>query len=183
MQNDTTSQQSLLASFSSDGDGDIDVDCEQLCSQKEAKFTSSISFLLPLCPPGILIASWCIFLASVTLNAVLIYTQYQSSNDQTASASTATLSSFMGPSAYSGLNLDTPSVHYHHTDYWSENITKADELWDGIETNSMVVALTDEFADAHDLPRSDRFPWDAKKGRYFVKVFHQLHCLVSKTLP
>jgi hypothetical protein len=179
MHNDKTSQQSLLASFSSDGD----IDREQLCSQKHAKSTSRIDLVFPSFPPRILVVSWCIFLASVTLNAVLIYMQYQSSNDQTASTSTATLSSFMGPSAYSGLNLDTPSVHYHHTDYWSENITKADELWDGIETNSMVVALTDEFADAHNLPRSDRFPWDARKGRYFVKVFHQLHCLVSGTLP
>jgi hypothetical protein len=179
MHNDKTSQQSLLASFSSDGD----IDREQLCSQKHAKSTSRIDLVFPSFPPRILVVSWCIFLASVTLNAVLIYMQYQSSNDQTASASTATLSSFMGPSAYSGLNLDTPSVHYHHTDYWSENITKADELWDGIETNSMVVALTDQFADAHNLPRSDRFPWDARKGRYFVKVFHQLHCLVSGTLP
>jgi hypothetical protein len=165
MHNDKTSQQSLLASFSSDGD----IDREQLCSQKHAKSTSRIDLVFPSFPPRILVVSWCIFLASVTLNAVLIYMQYQSSNDQTASASTATLSSFMGPSAYSGLNLDTPSVHYHHTDYWSENITKADELWDGIETNSMVVALTDEFADAHNLPRSD--------------LFHQLHCLVSGTLP
>jgi hypothetical protein len=179
MHNDKTSQQSLLASFSSDGD----IDREQLCSQKHAKSTSRIDLVFPSFPPRILVVSWCIFLASVTLNAVLIYMQYQSSNDQTASASTATLSSFMGPSAYSGLNLDTPSVHYHHTDYWSENITKADELWDGIETNSMVVALTDQFADAHNLPRSDRFPWDARKGRYFVKIFHQLHCLVSGTLP
>jgi hypothetical protein len=43
----------------------------------------------------------------------------------------------------------------------------------------MVVALDDSFADTHGLPRSDRFPWDEGKGRYFIKVFHQLHCLVN----
>jgi hypothetical protein len=44
----------------------------------------------------------------------------------------------------------------------------------------MVVALSDDFANALGLPRSERFPWDHRKGRYFIKVFHQLHCLVSE---
>ncbi|KAH8714037.1 hypothetical protein GQ44DRAFT_762659 [Phaeosphaeriaceae sp. PMI808] len=87
------------------------------------------------------------------------------------------LSSFMGKSAYTGLGLDTPTVYHHHSGYWSVNDTLSDELWDSVDTNPMVVALTDEFADAHGLPRSDRFAWDKSKGRYFVKVFHQLHCL------
>ncbi|KAF2272787.1 uncharacterized protein EI97DRAFT_483132, partial [Westerdykella ornata] len=76
-----------------------------------------------------------------------------------------------------GLGLDVPKVHYHHTDYWGNNSTLSDILWDGIDTNPMVVALSDEFADTHGLPRSGRFPWDRRKGRYFVKVYHQLHCL------
>jgi len=78
-----------------------------------------------------------------------------------------------------GLSLDTPTVHHHHTDYWSKNTTVSDALWDEIDTDPMVVALDHNFADTHGLPRSDRFPWDEQKGRYFIKVFHQLHCLVS----
>ncbi|KAF1953407.1 hypothetical protein CC80DRAFT_420459, partial [Byssothecium circinans] len=82
-------------------------------------------------------------------------------------------------SAYTGLSLDTPSIHHHHTKYWGSNQTRIDELWEAIDTNPVVVALTDEFADAHNLPHSDRFPWVKTKGRYFVKGFHQLHCLLS----
>ena len=43
----------------------------------------------------------------------------------------------------------------------------------------MAVALTDEYAESHGLPIADRFPWDDDKGLYFIKAFHQLHCLVS----
>lgn len=118
----------------------------------------------------VLIAVSCIALASLSLNVVLILPQV---------SQTSSFSTLEGISAYTGLGLDVPSVHFHHTDYWSPNQTRADELWEGIDTNPMVVALTDEFADLHGLPHSDRFPWDKSKGRYFVKVFHQLHCLVG----
>ncbi|KAF2204313.1 hypothetical protein GQ43DRAFT_438035 [Delitschia confertaspora ATCC 74209] len=75
------------------------------------------------------------------------------------------------------LGLDIPVTYYHHTDYWGMNQTRADELWEAIDTNPMVVALSDQWVDAHGLPKSDRWAWDEGKGRYFVKVFHQLHCL------
>jgi hypothetical protein len=178
MSDDTTSEHPLLASFSGDGGED----CERSVQEKRHSHISDIKFLLPLCRPSILIVSWCTCLASVTVNFFLVYLQYRSFNIRNDSISTAPQSSFMGQSAYTGLSLDTPAVHYHHTDYWSKNSTKADELWESIDTNPMVVALTDDFADAHNLPRSDRFPWDDNKGRYFVKVFHQLHCLVSEEL-
>lgn len=119
---------------------------------------------------GLLIALLCIALVSLTTNVFLILRGHPQS---------PLPSSCDGRSAYTGLGLDTPSTHFHHTEYWGSNQTRADQLWESIDTNPMVVALTDTFADAHDLPRSDRFPWDKSKGRYFIKVFHQLHCLVS----
>ena len=47
----------------------------------------------------------------------------------------------------------------------------------------MIVALSDEWAAEHDLPRSVfRFPWDeGSKGIYYLKAYHGLHCLVSYT--
>ena len=83
----------------------------------------------------------------------------------------------MPPSPYSGLALDTPTIYHHHTAYWSTNSTESDRLWDAIDTDPMVVALHDSWATAHNLSLSSRWPWDPSKGRYFLKLFHQLHCL------
>ena len=80
-------------------------------------------------------------------------------------------------SPYSGLALDRPTIYHHHTPYWGANATLADTLWDGIDTDPMVIALTDAYAFAHNLSLSSRWPWDRRKGRYFLKMFHQLHCL------
>ncbi|TGO26868.1 hypothetical protein BPAE_0051g00030 [Botrytis paeoniae] len=64
-------------------------------------------------------------------------------------------------------------------DYMSNNDTLQDEMWDGIDTSPLVVALDDEWATEHQLPLSVfRFPWDPEaKGIYFLKAFHGLHCL------
>lgn len=98
-----------------------------------------------------------------------------------------------------GLEYDTPVVYRHHNDWWSSNQTIADELWENLDTGKlciphitwsdanrhqdpMVVQLGDEWAEDHGLPESRRFAWDDKKGRYHLKLFHQLHCLVSKSV-
>jgi hypothetical protein len=166
MIHDTKTEQALLPSHTRDNDDDNDDD------HGLRKYPSTSSNTAWLHRPGTLIALLCISFMSVTLNLILINPSLRtdSMNPPPVPAS---------KSAYTGLSLVTPSIHYHHTDYWSANQTLADELWESIDTDPMVVALTDEYADSHDLPRSDRFPWDVSKGRYFVKVFHQLHCLVS----
>ena len=41
----------------------------------------------------------------------------------------------------------------------------------------MVVALPDSWVKQHDLPPSARWPWDETRGRYFVRAFHEIHCL------
>ncbi len=173
MNRDKTSEHPLLSSYPHDDEEDV---------RHEQEITQPVlknNLLCQLCQPTVLIALSCITVASLVLNTWLLYLQFSGlrhlSENVPQVASPATL---MGKSAYTALGLDTPSIHYHHTEYWGKNQTRADELWESIDTNPMVVALSDDFADAHGLPRSDRFPWDETKGRYFVKVFHQLHCLV-----
>lgn len=43
----------------------------------------------------------------------------------------------------------------------------------------MVIAPTWEWAQSKGLSDSWAFPWDPNRRIYFIKVFHQLHCLVS----
>lgn len=86
-------------------------------------------------------------------------------------------SGLLPASTYSGLALDTPVLYEHNTPYWGTNQTLADELWESIDTDPMVVALSDDWAVSHGLDVSARWPWDRSKGRYFLKMFHQLHCL------
>ncbi|MCJ1271668.1 hypothetical protein MMC22_011573 [Lobaria immixta] len=76
-----------------------------------------------------------------------------------------------------GLGFDTPVIYQSSTDYWGDNETLADELWNGMDTDPIVVALTDDYAQQHGLKMSGRFPWDDEKGIYFLKAFHNLHCL------
>jgi hypothetical protein len=156
MDRDATSGHSLLPPHSHDEDTEIALGKNPRCR----------------CRSDSLLALLCISSLSIALNIFLVYTDLKIFPAESYSG-------FACKSAYTGLSLDTPTIHYHHTDYWSANQTLADESWESIDTNPMVVALTDEYADSHSLPRSGRFPWDVSKGRYFVKVFHQLHCLVS----
>lgn len=78
-----------------------------------------------------------------------------------------------------GLAYDTPLINQPHNEYWGENETLADELWDDLNTDTVAVQFSDEYAREHDLPRSARFPWDDSKGVYFIKALHEIHCLVS----
>lgn len=171
MNRDTNSEHPLLSAYPQD-DGDV------ITQEKRITVTPKPNWLRAFSRPVAVIAIICISFASITLNVILLWLQYRVFHERIQNVQSAPYSSLMGKSAYTGLALDTPSTHFHHTDYWGPNRTLADALWESVDTNPMVVALTDEFAKAHDLPLSDRFPWDETKGRYFVKVFHQLHCLV-----
>lgn len=82
-----------------------------------------------------------------------------------------------------GLGYSHPVEYKVHTEYGDINTSLADELWDAIDSSPIIVALTDEYAHAHGLERSARFPWDDGKGIYHVKAFHHLHCLVSQFFP
>lgn len=95
---------------------------------------------------------------------------------------------------------DNPSSPYAHlrrtreepyvqvTDYYasqnnnnsssSNNNTLQDSLWDAINIDNGVVALSDKYASKHHLSTAQlRFPWDAAKGVYVLHGFHNLYCV------
>lgn len=74
-----------------------------------------------------------------------------------------------------GLTFDSP-VPYEQI--WPHNETRDEEMWLNTDASPVVVALTHEYAEEHGLPPSFPFPWDDGKSVYYLKVFHQLHCLV-----
>ncbi|MCJ1314644.1 hypothetical protein MMC25_008326 [Agyrium rufum] len=88
------------------------------------------------------------------------------------------LDRYSGASKFTQLTYDTPKIYRSRTEYWGENETLADELWDSIDVSPLTVALTDEWAQDQGLEVSEsRFPWDDSKGLYFLKAFHLVHCL------
>ena len=74
-----------------------------------------------------------------------------------------------------------PSVHFPYSTGYGPEITNhslADERWEAIDINAGIVAISDEWATEHNLPPTQRFPWDSSKGVYTLSAFHTLHCLV-----
>lgn len=58
------------------------------------------------------------------------------------------------------------------------NETAWNELWDQHSNyDHGVLALDDAYALAMDLPRAQRWPWDANKGIYIINSYHNLHCV------
>ena len=66
----------------------------------------------------------------------------------------------------------------HSSPYSSHNLTEVRELWEAISIDDGMVALPDTFVATMGLPKAQRFPWDEKKGLYFLHGYHNLHCLV-----
>lgn len=81
------------------------------------------------------------------------------------------------PSSYANLLRTREEPYVIITDYSSDNETLQDQLWHNINVDSAVVALSDEWADRHNLRTAQRFPWDQTKGIYILHGFHNLHCL------
>ncbi|KAK1139856.1 hypothetical protein N8T08_011101 [Aspergillus melleus] len=75
------------------------------------------------------------------------------------------------------LGYDKQIPYAHDTEYTSSNETHADYMWDSLNIDPMIIAPTLEWAESMNLPASWVFPWDPNRRIYFVKVFHQLHCL------
>jgi hypothetical protein len=73
-------------------------------------------------------------------------------------------------------------TYYSKTDWQSENETIADGLWDGLNMDSITVAISKDWAAEHGLPPSAPFYWDADKALYHVKGIHGMHCLVRTTV-
>jgi hypothetical protein len=171
---DTLSEHPLLSEAPGDGNFSDRIDDDEHSASFFPKAKTAQSSFERCIARGLIIIS---LIFNLILAITLLMMIHPNQRNEVAKSNSNLKSLATDKSSYSGLSLDTPSVHYHHTAYWGANQTLADELWENISTDPMVVALSDDFANSHGLPRSDRFPWDETKGRYFVKVFHQLHCL------
>lgn len=88
-----------------------------------------------------------------------------------------TLSTQDAPSKFAGLIRNRQEPYVRVTHYSSENQTLQDRLWEDIDVDHGVVALSDTWAAEHGLRTAQRFPWDQSKGIYILHGFHNLHCL------
>ncbi|KAI1124478.1 hypothetical protein F5Y10DRAFT_285026 [Nemania abortiva] len=106
-----------------------------------------------------------LFLASIAFNVILTIIYFR------------LLSYSEAPSKYAQLRRVREEPYVMVTPYGSENETLQDQLWYGINVDSAVVALSDDWAIQHGLRKAQRFPWDQSKGIYILHGFHNLHCL------
>ncbi|KAL9087581.1 MAG: hypothetical protein Q9159_003531 [Coniocarpon cinnabarinum] len=47
-----------------------------------------------------------------------------------------------------------------------------------MDIDPIAIAVFPEWAAERSLPTSAKFPWDPRKQVYYLKVYHQLHCMV-----
>lgn len=57
-----------------------------------------------------------------------------------------------------------------------------DELWSNLKYDRGVVFVDKETISELGLDETMTFPWNENKGVYILNAFHQIHCLVSKSL-
>lgn len=78
------------------------------------------------------------------------------------------------------ITFDTPIAYHSFSEYWNSTLNHSvmDEAWDALDTNPMAIALHDDYAEKTGLAPSTRFPWDTERSVYYLKGFHDLHCLV-----
>ncbi|RAL08250.1 uncharacterized protein BO97DRAFT_461742 [Aspergillus homomorphus CBS 101889] len=112
---------------------------------------------------------------SLALNIWALFLQTQPRPDGEKESLCSALEQQRSP--YTGLAFDTPIEYALSTNYTSDNESLADGAWDSLSLDSMVIAPTITWAQEKGLPDSWPFPWDANRRIYFVKVYHQLHCL------
>jgi len=80
-------------------------------------------------------------------------------------------------SRFAGLPMDEVRTYLVQTKFSDTNETLADEHWETMDSGSGGITLSDEYAIEHDLSIGDRLPWNENKGLYFIKGFHEMHCL------
>ncbi|KAL4794452.1 hypothetical protein BDV19DRAFT_365048 [Aspergillus venezuelensis] len=81
------------------------------------------------------------------------------------------------PSPFANLTRNTTTPYVLLTDYASPNTSLSDPLWNSINIDAGVIALSDSYAESHNLRTAQRFPWDTSKGIYIIHGYHNLHCL------
>ncbi|KAI9041299.1 uncharacterized protein KD926_007253 [Aspergillus affinis] len=133
--------------------------------------TSSLSRLQPWKTTFLAMA----LIFSLLLNAWWLLLERKGDGSHEKSMPSKILSAQHSP--YTGLGFDMQIPYAHDTEYTSSNETHADYMWENLNIDPMIIAPTLEWAESMNLPGSWAFPWDSNRRIYFVKVFHQLHCL------
>ncbi|PSN69515.1 hypothetical protein BS50DRAFT_550406 [Corynespora cassiicola Philippines] len=84
-----------------------------------------------------------------------------------------------GKTIYSGNSFTTLSTFHSFTQYWNPNLAQetTDAAWSAIDTNPIAVALHNDFVNHVGLGPSTKFPWDTERSVYYIRAFHDLHCL------
>ena len=77
------------------------------------------------------------------------------------------------------LPRDVPVALDAHSPYSQPNETARNELWEAINIDAGMIAVSDSFVEEKDLPESQRFVWDQSKSVYLLNGHHTLHCVVS----
>ena len=124
-------------------------------------------------------------IASITYSTILTISLHHKEKDIERSTYSKNLYTLLytylsSNSLVGGLKYDTPTVYHAKTDYQSANKTLSSTLWDSIDTSPIGIVMTNKDAQSHGIPLGSPFPWDDSKTTYYVKVFHHLHCLVSR---
>ena len=84
-------------------------------------------------------------------------------------------------SSQADLYRDVFTAIVNESDYRSPNRTIENAAWSNsnLLPEHGFVALDDIWAASKDLPTTQRWPWDKKKGVYILTSSHELHCVVS----
>jgi len=104
-------------------------------------------------------------ICSIFGNVLLLVQKRQCTSGDSASAS-----------EFAGLVYDTSIVYNTWTEF--QDATSRDRAWREFDLTPLEVLLTDSEARDHGIePSVYRFPWDRDRGVYYLKAFHDLHCL------
>lgn len=83
-----------------------------------------------------------------------------------------------------GLEVKKEITYWTKTEYSDDNETYADALFDAIDTDPDGITLPLVQAKEQGLILADPpFPWEESRGIYYIRGFHDLHCLVCLSQP
>lgn len=122
---DTLSEHPLLSEAPGDRNFSDHIDDDEPSASFFPKAKTAQSSFRRYIARGLIIISL-VFDLILAITLLMMMHTYQRNEVVKSNSNLASLAT--DKSSYSGLSLDTPSVHYHHTAYWGANQTLADEL-------------------------------------------------------
>lgn len=117
------------------------------------------------------LAIWLFILISVGANFVFLIKSGQQTDIGRSpfSESSQSYSLQRSHKVQGGLGYDTPTVFRSPTDWWGDNESLAEELWEHIDTSPMAIALTDDYARSHDRPGQHQTPFRLRDSPIAVR--------------